>query len=92
MTKVNIDVVSAEYKAHIAALVKMLPANGGDAKCRVCGNPAGIVTDGLHTEFYCSFHWDQRSQEQDHLDWMARAERDPLAEEERKTFGIEEVL
>jgi hypothetical protein len=27
------------YKAHIAAIIKMLPGNGGDAKCCVCGKP-----------------------------------------------------
>lgn len=76
-----------EYKAHIAALVKMLPANGGDAKCCECGRGADIVTDGLHTKFYCSFHWDHI----DALDWMERAQRDPLTEEEKKTFGLEEA-
>ena len=76
-----------EYKAHIAALVKMLPANGGDAKCCECGRGADIVTDGLHTEFYCSFHWDHI----DALDWMERAQRGPLTEEEKKTFGLEEA-
>jgi hypothetical protein len=80
-----------EYKAHIAAIIKMLPGNGGSAVCADCGNPADIVTDGLVTKFYCRHHWDWRSQEQDYLDQMAPELHDPLTEEVRKTFGIEEV-
>ena len=76
-----------EYKAHIAALIKMLPGNGGNAKCCECGRGADVVTDGLHTEFYCSFHWDHV----DAGDWKERAEHDPLTDEEKETFGIEEV-
>ena len=74
------------YKAHITAICAMIAT----AKCCNCGNAAEIVTDGQYTEFYCRSHWSQRSDEQEGLDWMERAQRDPLTEEEKKEFGIEE--
>jgi hypothetical protein len=80
-----------EYKAHIAALIKMLPGNGGDAKCCECGRGADVVTDGLHTEFYCTYHWDQKCQGEDYFYQMWQELHDPLTDEEKKTFGIEEA-
>jgi hypothetical protein len=40
---------------------------------------------------YCRHHWDWRSDEQEGLDSMMREIHDPLTEEEKQTFEVEEV-
>jgi hypothetical protein len=76
------------YKAHITAICAMI---ANEKCCKPwCGNPAEIVTDGLHTEFYCRGHWNQRCDEAEGR-LMMKAMHAPLTKEEKEEFGIEEA-
>lgn len=87
----DIHMAVSQWHHHYQAHIKTICAMISNQKCCDCINPAAIVTDGLETKFYCRHHWDWRSREQEYIDMQFHEVNDPLTDEKKKTFGIEEA-